>query len=149
MAVIPSGLPHSDLEDMNRRGIRGCRMSTVVSGGASFEHLEGLAGETFDFGWHLVLHFGKAIELVELAPAAARTPSPFVLDHSPDRWPRRRRLARVQDADAAARYRPLLGQACQPLSPVGRALSASRHAADDPQGRRFVLTESVGSNRPH
>ena len=43
VAVIPSGLPHSDLEDMHRRGIRGCRMSTVVSGGASFAHLEGLA----------------------------------------------------------------------------------------------------------
>ncbi len=72
VAGIPSGLPRSDLEDMHRRGIRGCRMSTVVSGGASFEHLEALAGETFGFGWHLLLHFGKAMELVELAPRAAR-----------------------------------------------------------------------------
>jgi len=92
VAVIPSGLPRSDLEDMHRRGIRGCRMSTVVSGGASFEHLEALAGETFGFGWHLLLHFGKAMELVELAPRLHALRSPFVLDH----------LARIDGRDGVA-----------------------------------------------
>ncbi len=81
VAVIPSGLPRRQLEDMHRRGMRGCRMSTVVSGGASFAHLPGLADETFDLGWHLVLHFNRASELVEVAPQLRQVRSPFVLDH--------------------------------------------------------------------
>jgi 2-pyrone-4,6-dicarboxylate lactonase len=81
VAVIPSGLPRSELEDMNRRGMRGCRMSTVVSGGASFAHLGRLAEETFDLGWHLVLHFNAATELVDVAPQLKQIRSPFVLDH--------------------------------------------------------------------
>lgn len=81
VAVILSGLPESELAAMNRRGMRGCRMSTVVSGGASFAHLDRLAAETFDLGWHLVLHFNKASELVDVAPQLQATRSPFVLDH--------------------------------------------------------------------
>jgi 2-pyrone-4,6-dicarboxylate lactonase len=92
VAVIPSGLPHSELEDMHRRGMRGCRMSTVVSGGASFAHLQGLADETFDLGWHLVLHFHHANELVDLAPQLAHVRSPFVLDH----------LARITPAEGVS-----------------------------------------------
>jgi 2-pyrone-4,6-dicarboxylate lactonase len=89
VAVIPSGLPRRELEDMHRRGMRGCRMSTVVSGGASFAHLRGLADETFDLGWHLVLHFNRATELVEVAPLLKQVRSPFVLDH----------LARIESRD--------------------------------------------------
>jgi 2-pyrone-4,6-dicarboxylate lactonase len=81
VAVIPSGLPRSELENMHRRGMRGCRMSTVVSGGASFAHLRGLAEETLDLGWHLVLHFNKAMELVDVAPQLLQIRNSFVLDH--------------------------------------------------------------------
>jgi len=81
VAVIPSGLPGRELEDMHRRGMRGCRMSTVVSGGASFAHLEALSEETRDLGWHLVLHFNKAQELVDVAPRLMASRSPFILDH--------------------------------------------------------------------
>lgn len=81
VAVIPSGLPEAEIADMHRRGMRGCRMSTVVSGGASFDHLERLSAETFDLGWHLVLHFNRASELVDVAARLERIRSPFVLDH--------------------------------------------------------------------
>lgn len=81
VAVIPSGLPRAELEDMHRRGMRGCRMSTVVSGGASFAHLQRLSEETFDLGWHLVLHFNRSSELVDVAPQLFTVRSPFVLDH--------------------------------------------------------------------
>jgi predicted TIM-barrel fold metal-dependent hydrolase len=81
VAVIPSGLPRRELEDMSRRGMRGCRMSTVVSGGASFAHLRGLAEETSDLGWHLVLHFNAATELVDVAPQLLQIRNSFVLDH--------------------------------------------------------------------
>jgi len=81
VAVIPSGLPRATLEDMHRVGMRGCRMSTVVSGGASFAHLRKLSEETFDFGWHLVLHFHRSAELLEHESALKAVRSPFVLDH--------------------------------------------------------------------
>jgi len=81
VSVIPSCFPRPELEDMNRRCMRGCRMSTVVSGGASFAHLRGLAEETFDLGWHLVLHFNAATELVDVAPQLLQIRSSFVLDH--------------------------------------------------------------------
>jgi 2-pyrone-4,6-dicarboxylate lactonase len=81
VAVIPSGLPSGELETMHRRGMRGCRMSTVVSGGASFAHLRALAEETFDLGWHLVFHFNRSSELVEIAPQLRDIRSAFVLDH--------------------------------------------------------------------
>jgi predicted TIM-barrel fold metal-dependent hydrolase len=89
VAVIPAGLPRRELEDMHRRGMRGCRMSSVVRGGASFADLTALADETFDLGWHLVLHFHRADELVEIAPKLKAVRSAFVLDH----------LARITPAD--------------------------------------------------
>ncbi|MET0222322.1 MAG: amidohydrolase family protein [Tardiphaga sp.] len=100
VAVIPSGLPRRELEDMHQRGMRGCRMSTVVSGGASFAHLRELADETFDLGWHLVLHFNRADELVDVAPLLHEVRSPFVLDH----------LARISAAEGvdSAPFRTLL-----------------------------------------
>ena len=107
VAVVPSGLKRAELEDMNRRGMRGCRMSTVVSGGASFAHLRGLAEQTFDLGWHLVLHFNAAAELVEVAPQLLRIRSPFVLDH----------LARISAAE---------GVDCQPFRTLLRLLDTGR-----------------------
>jgi predicted TIM-barrel fold metal-dependent hydrolase len=81
VAVIPSGLPRTTIEDMHRRGMRGCRMSTVVSGGASFAHLRQLSEETLDLGWHLVLHFNRSSELVDVEQMLKEVRSPFVLDH--------------------------------------------------------------------
>jgi len=81
VAVIPSGLPRATLEDMHRRGMRGCRMSTVVSGGASFDDLTRLADETADLGWHLVLHFHRAAELIDVEADLVACGRPFVLDH--------------------------------------------------------------------
>ena len=81
VAVIPSGQLRAVLEDMHRRGIRGCRMSTVVSGGASFAHLRALSEETRELGWHIVLHFNRSSELVDVEPLLKEVRSPFVLDH--------------------------------------------------------------------
>jgi 2-pyrone-4,6-dicarboxylate lactonase len=81
VAVIQAGLPHNVLADMHRRGMRGCRMSTVVSGGAGLDQLEQLAAETAEFDWHLVLHFNRSVELVDVAPRLRKVGRPFVLDH--------------------------------------------------------------------
>lgn len=107
VAVIPSGLPQAEIEAMHRRGMRGCRMSTVVSGGASFDHLSRLAAETRDFGWHLVLHFHRAEELLDVEAALTACGSPFVLDH----------LARISAAE---------GVDSQPFAAVLRLLDTDR-----------------------
>ncbi len=81
VAVIRTGVPEQEIADMHRRGMRGCRLSTVVKGGAGFDLLEGLAAETAAFGWHLVLHFNRADELATLEARIRSTGRPFVLDH--------------------------------------------------------------------
>lgn len=81
VAVIRPGLPPSVLHDMHARGIRGCRLSTVVRGGAGFEHLEALARETFDLGWHVMLHLKGSEELAALEPRLRALGNPFVIDH--------------------------------------------------------------------
>ena len=90
VAVIPPGLSAAALQDMHRRGMRGCRMSTVVSGGASFADLRQLSDETFELGWHLVLHFNRSTELAEVEPLLKQVRSPFVLDHMPPASRRKR-----------------------------------------------------------
>lgn len=81
VAVIRPGLGRAELHRLHQGGMRGCRLSTVVRGGAGFEHLEALAAETAELNWHLVLHFKHSHELVALAPRLRALPNPFVVDH--------------------------------------------------------------------
>ena len=79
VAVIPSGLPSDDIARLHAGGIRGARLSTVV--GFDFSHLERLADETHELGWHVVLHFDASRELIDVAPVLEKIRNPFVLDH--------------------------------------------------------------------
>jgi predicted TIM-barrel fold metal-dependent hydrolase len=81
VAVIRPGLGRPALQALHEGGMRGCRMSTVVKGGAGFEHLEALAAETGPLGWHLVLHLRDSHELCALAPRLMTLDVPFVVDH--------------------------------------------------------------------
>jgi predicted TIM-barrel fold metal-dependent hydrolase len=81
VAVIRPGLARREIQALHDGGMRGCRISTVVKGGASFDHLEALAAETREFGWHLVLHLHRSDELVALAPRLRALANPFVIDH--------------------------------------------------------------------
>ena len=81
VAVIRPGLDEAALQTLHDGGMRGCRMSTVVRGGAGFEHLEALSAQTRPLGWHLVLHLKRSEELVELAPRLKRLQQPFIVDH--------------------------------------------------------------------
>jgi len=80
-AVIRAGLPDSEVQAMHDAGMRGCRISTVVRGGANFTDMEALAAQTAPLRWHLVLHLHRSAELVELAPRLRRIGCDFVLDH--------------------------------------------------------------------
>jgi 2-pyrone-4,6-dicarboxylate lactonase len=81
VAVIPAGLGETDLTALHAGGIRGVRMSTVVGGGVDFRALTPLAEEVGPLGWHVMLHFGKAGELIDIAPTLHAIRAPFVLDH--------------------------------------------------------------------
>ncbi len=81
VAVIRPGLGQAALQAMHDGGMRGCRISTVVRGGARFEHMEALAQETLPLGWHLVLHLHESKELCDLAPRLLALQNPFVVDH--------------------------------------------------------------------
>lgn len=100
VAVIPSGLSEAALADLDAHGICGVRMSTVVGGGIGFDHLERLGHEIHPLGWHALLHFHAAAELVDVAPALSALPCPFVLDH----------MARITGAEGvnSAPFRTLL-----------------------------------------
>jgi predicted TIM-barrel fold metal-dependent hydrolase len=81
VAVIPSGIGGKALAELDQGGIRGVRMSTVVRGGVGFDHLDRLAREVGPLGWHVMLHFHAATELVEVAPKLLKLPCAFMLDH--------------------------------------------------------------------
>jgi 2-pyrone-4,6-dicarboxylate lactonase len=81
VAVIRPGLGRAALDALHAGGMRGCRISTVVRGGASFADLEALAQETHPLGWHLVLHLHQSAELPNLVPRLKALPNDFVIDH--------------------------------------------------------------------
>ncbi len=138
---------------MHQLGMRGYRMSTVVGGGVGFDRVRHAgAREAREMGWHLVLHFKKSSELVDLAPACARSRSTWCWDH----------LARIradEGIDSPA-FRALVSglmdtgrgadQAGQPVPAFQPPLSACGHAADDPRGRAALAGPfDLGSNWPH
>ena len=170
VAVIPSGLPRGELEDMHRRGMRGCRMSTVVSGGASFAHLERLAGETFDLGLASGAAFRQSHRTGRSGAAAARNSQTRSCSiTSPGSAPRRRQLGafltlmRLLDTDRcwvklASLYRlssepyphrdmlPMIASRSSIASgprPVGQQLAASDLPRADAERRRSGRSDSA------
>ncbi len=81
VAVIPPGLTGDELASLNAAGIRGVRLSTMSGSGIPFAALARLAGEVHELGWHVLLHFKAAEELIDVVPVLERIRNPFVLDH--------------------------------------------------------------------
>lgn len=81
IAVLPPGTPLREREALHAKGVRGFRMSTVVSGGVGFDQLEALAAEAGEMGWHLLLHFHRSEELVAVADRLRGLRCHYVLDH--------------------------------------------------------------------
>lgn len=100
VAVIRAGLADAEVQALHAGGMRGCRISTVVRGGASFADFDALAAQTAPLGWHLVLHLHRSEELLALAPRLRRIGNDFVLDHLA-------RITAAEGADSAA-FRTLL-----------------------------------------
>ena len=151
VAVIRAGLPDTEVQAMHEAGMRGCRISTVVRGGANFTDMEALAAQTAPLRWHLVLHLHRSDELVELAPRLRRIGNDFVLDH----------LGRItaQEGERSAAFRTLLdlldtGRCWVKLASLYRLSSvAYPHRDMLPMIHRVVAARPDriiwGSNWPH
>lgn len=149
--VQPPGLKLPERKALHELGVRGYRMSTVVSGGVGFDQLQPLSKEAAELDWHVLLHFHHAHELLDLETTLERLPCPFVLDH----------LARIEGKQgikdpAFAAVKRLLG--------TGKAwvkLASLYRLSSDPSPHRdmFPLIHEVikdypdrvlwGSNWPH
>ena len=81
VAVIQPGLPQAKLLEMDRLGVRGMRMSTMVGGGVMFDKLSALAEEAVALNWHVALHFLHATELLAVEDYLRTCPSKILLDH--------------------------------------------------------------------
>jgi predicted TIM-barrel fold metal-dependent hydrolase len=80
VVVIDPAISDSELAALHARGVRGVRLQSVVSGGASFDHLERLASRIQPFGWHLQL-FMDADQIDSIANRVSRLPVDVVFDH--------------------------------------------------------------------
>jgi predicted TIM-barrel fold metal-dependent hydrolase len=152
VAVIPPGRSGAELAALHDGGIRGVRLSTVVGGGVTFDQLERLADEVHELGWHVVLHFHHADELLDVVPILERIRNPFVLDH----------LARITPADGgtasapfAALLRLLDTGRCYPKLASLYRLSSEPYPHDDVLPMIHAVAERApdriiwGSNWPH
>jgi 2-pyrone-4,6-dicarboxylate lactonase len=101
VAVIAPGLGPDGLDALHESGVRGVRLSTMSGSGIPFSQLEPLAAEVDDLGWHVVLHFKEASELLDIVPVLERIRNPFVLDH----------MARItaDEGVSSAPFRAILG----------------------------------------
>lgn len=81
IAVVEPDVTHDELAAMNKAGIRGVRLSTMLASGVSTDALGRMAKKVAPFGWHVLLHLKNADELVALAPIVRALPVPVVLDH--------------------------------------------------------------------
>ena len=81
VAVLAPTVGDRELEALDRGGIRGLRLSTVLKGGVGTQHLETMAARAREIGWHVQIHLEAADELVDLEPRLRRLPVPFVIDH--------------------------------------------------------------------
>lgn len=81
VAVMRPGLSALQLQQLHDGGMRGCRISSVVRGGAQFEHLEALAAQVAPLGWHLLLHLHHSEELATLLPRLQALDIDLVVDH--------------------------------------------------------------------
>lgn len=79
VAVIGAGVTFAERELKHQGGIRGVRLSSIVGG--SFDLLEPIAHDAQEFGWHVLLHFHRSSEMVDLEPLLKKIPNAFVLDH--------------------------------------------------------------------
>ncbi len=81
VAVTGPETPKAEIEELDRHGFSGSRLSTVVKGTPGFEALEAIAKKIKPFDWHIAVHVNQSIELSELAPRLLKLEMNVVIDH--------------------------------------------------------------------
>ena len=81
VAVTGPETPISEIEELNKYGFSGSRLSTVVKGTPGFDSLEAIANRIKPFDWHIAVHVNNSIELTELAPRLLKLNMNIVVDH--------------------------------------------------------------------
>ncbi|WP_026319260.1 amidohydrolase family protein [Amorphus coralli] len=81
IAVVPPDISDEALRDLDAKGIRGLRLSTLLSGGVGTENIARMAEKVAPLGWHILLHLKSADELPDLVPMIRDLPVDVVLDH--------------------------------------------------------------------
>jgi predicted TIM-barrel fold metal-dependent hydrolase len=73
IAVVDTGVSDLQLEELDRAGVKGVRVSVPAQ-------LEALAARVAPLGWHVQMYL-RAPMMLELAPRLPKLPVPVVLDH--------------------------------------------------------------------
>jgi predicted TIM-barrel fold metal-dependent hydrolase len=82
VANIDQSFDEKAIEDLNNRGIRGCRFNFVkhLGGVPDMDEFHLIINRIKHFGWHVVLHF-DAIDLVKHQELLDNLPIPYIIDH--------------------------------------------------------------------
>ena len=80
VAVVDLNVTDAQLEELDRAGVKGIRITAVSAGGVPLGQLDALCARIAPLKWHLQL-FARAEKLLELAPRLPKLPVPVVLDH--------------------------------------------------------------------
>lgn len=81
IAVVPPEITEAELVVLHDKGIRGLRLSTLLSGGVGTDNIARMAEKVAPLGWHILLHLKSADELPALMPMIRHLPVDVVLDH--------------------------------------------------------------------
>ena len=80
IAVVPLGLPETELASLKEAGVVGLRLNVLYGGGVGFEAVEAYGALCREMGWHLQFLI-DARSLPPLAGRLSRLPVPFCIDH--------------------------------------------------------------------
>ncbi|MGE4243466.1 amidohydrolase family protein [Ramlibacter sp.] len=81
IAVVRKDVDDEELQELNRGGIRGIRMSDTLNPAVSLSRVAEFGARVKPLGWHLQLHLGRAEDLLALRESIERSPVPILLDH--------------------------------------------------------------------
>ena len=80
IAVVPLGLPETELASLKEAGVVGLRLNVLYGGGVGFEAVEAYGALCREMGWHLQFLI-DARSLPPLAGRLPRLPVPVCIDH--------------------------------------------------------------------
>lgn len=81
VAGLSPDATRQEIERLDKGGMRGVRLSTMVKGYGGPELLATMGRKITPFGWHVQLHVEKNRELAELEEQLLNHPTPIVFDH--------------------------------------------------------------------